>query len=975
MKKALAILALLSLATLPSLAAVRQVAYGGYRIGEADVAIDDTRIASLPVGVEDSGPSEQIVTNITVTATKVNGQKIVRWWSYASMQQVAPTQTTPAYIRYNNVVTNAAAVYSLNWTYNTVSYSPAYVVVDYDYIKYNLSYDRNGGSGTLPSTTNNVIYTNEVVVAGGELSRAGYTWVGWTNNLTSTVWTGGETVTGSTLGLQSIVDGSNVVLRAKWTPNTYTVKFDANGGTGSMDNQSFTYGQTKPLTSNAFTRVGYAFNGWATSSEGSKQYDDGQAVGNLTSENGGEVVLYARWSLVYYSLATSATGTGSGTVALSPSGGSYTNGTVVQVTANPADGSTFTQWSDGVTDNPRTYTMTSNISVSAVFAISTYTVTFKDYDDTVLLFKNCNHGETMPYPSADPSREGYVFKGWFPNPPDTVTRTAVYTAQYEAKSYTVRFHANYGAGTVDSTKDQTFTYGISQNLASVSSLKFTKSGYAFAYWKEQGGDLTYEDGEQVLSLADHGIVHLDAQWTPNAYTIAFDGNGADSGSVESIPATYDQTYDLPKNGFVKAGRAFKSWRLGLTGETYAEGAGVSNLTTTAGATVTFYAVWSEPRYIAFDGNGANDAAAMAEDVMTFEGVETKTLVSNKFEKTGYTFAGWATNEVNAAARMTNYVDGAEVVSTNLWMAISETNMLFAVWQTNAYTVVFNANGGTGSMTPQAFVYDQAQPLTTCGFMSNLDFAGWATNQTGDVVFDDQATVSNLTAEADGTATLYAVWDNGELSKAMHCNNLYWTDSGEGTAWGIVNGDGEGFGSSGSAVSNSVTWFDGSSKKLKPWNASPGSGRLSFWYRMDPATGCQLEVNDGSVNLSSNTEWMRCGPVAVEDITEIEISFSSSDVFSHTVWIDQMTWEPAGLEPTEKDKPTISAFEATADGFMLTADNVSASFNYQILATNELVGGDWPVMTNLTSEAIGEGYTIEIDENESQMFYKVKVIAK
>ena len=121
--------------------------------------------------------------------------------------------------------------------------------------------------------------------------------------------------------------------------------------------------------------------------------------------------------------------------------------------------------------------------------------------------------------------------------------------------------------------------------------------------------------------------------------------------------------------------------------------------------------------------------------------------------------------------------------------------------------------------------------------------------------------------------------------------------------------------------------------------------------------------------------MRCGPVAVEDITEIEISFSSSDVFSHTVWIDQMTWEPAGLEPTEKDKPTISAFEATADGFMLTADNVSASFNYQILATNELVGGDWPVMTNLTSEAIGEGYTIEIDENESQMFYKVKVIAK
>ena len=191
--------------------------------------------------------------------------------------------------------------------------------------------------------------------------------------------------------------------------------------------------------------------------------------------------------------------------------------------------------------------------------------------------------------------------------------------------------------------------------------------------------------------------------------IEFDGEGAEEGSVDSIAAEYDTVYSLPGNGFVKPGFDFKGWRFGNA--TYAVGASVSNLTTTANATVTFYAVWSEPRYIAFDGNGANDADAMGDDIMIFEGVETKTLVSNKFEKTGYTFRGWATNETEAAAQTVAYTDGADVASTNLWSGVGETNVFSAVWLTNTYTVVFNANDGTGEMAPQAFVYDQPLPLS------------------------------------------------------------------------------------------------------------------------------------------------------------------------------------------------------------------------------------------------------------------------
>ena len=57
---------------------------------------------------------------------------------------------------------------------------------------------------------------------------------------------------------------------------TYSVKFNANGGTGSMANETFESGVAKALTANAFTRTGYTFSGWATSASGSKVYSDKQ---------------------------------------------------------------------------------------------------------------------------------------------------------------------------------------------------------------------------------------------------------------------------------------------------------------------------------------------------------------------------------------------------------------------------------------------------------------------------------------------------------------------------------------------------------------------------------------------------------------------------------------------------------------------------------------------------------------------------
>lgn len=84
---------------------------------------------------------------------------------------------------------------------------------------------------------------------------------------------------------------------AHFAANTYVVVFNANGGTGTMDNQSFTYDEaSKALTSNTYERTGYTFNGWNTAADGSgASYTNGQSVQNLTSEDGGTFTLYAQW--------------------------------------------------------------------------------------------------------------------------------------------------------------------------------------------------------------------------------------------------------------------------------------------------------------------------------------------------------------------------------------------------------------------------------------------------------------------------------------------------------------------------------------------------------------------------------------------------------------------------------------------------------------------------------------------------------
>jgi len=119
--------------------------------------------------------------------------------------------------------------------------------------------------------------------------KTGYSFVNW-----NTKATGGtsETAYGDET---AVIFTEDTVLYAQWTPNQYYVKFNANGGSGNMDDQLFTYDENaKELSTNEFTRDGYTFAGWTTNADGSgTYYENEQFVHNLSEKD--NVILYAQW--------------------------------------------------------------------------------------------------------------------------------------------------------------------------------------------------------------------------------------------------------------------------------------------------------------------------------------------------------------------------------------------------------------------------------------------------------------------------------------------------------------------------------------------------------------------------------------------------------------------------------------------------------------------------------------------------------
>ena len=136
--------------------------------------------------------------------------------------------------------------------------------------------------------------------------------------------------------------GGPTTLYAKWTAITYSIKYNTNGGSGTMANSSHTYGVAKNLTANGFSKTGYSFAGWATSTTGAVKYSNSQSVSNLSTTNGAVVNLYAVWTINSYTISVTSQDSTKGDVI---GGGVYNYGTSVTIFASPKVGYSILYWS------------------------------------------------------------------------------------------------------------------------------------------------------------------------------------------------------------------------------------------------------------------------------------------------------------------------------------------------------------------------------------------------------------------------------------------------------------------------------------------------------------------------------------------------------------------------------------------------------------------------------------------------------
>ena len=495
-------------------------------------------------------------------------------------------------------------------------------------IHYNIAYDGNGGTGSIPDRE--MYYNDRWTLMSDGFTRTNYRLVGWN---TSPDGTGQAYDLGAEIFNLTLVDDATVTMYAQWEGEPYYVAFNGNGSTsGTMSNQTLHYAQTSTLTQNAYARTGYVFAGWNTDDEGNgTAYADEAEVTNLV--NAGQTLqLYAQWTPITYYVAFALNGGTGG--------------------APPAP----------LTKN---YGEVWNLPKCDFFFKTNY-----DFAS----WNTIDNGSGTPY--ADQAEVSNL------TTEDGATVTLY--AQWIGSPYTVKFRANGGTGTMD---DQSIRYDVSTDLTANA---YTRSGYTFKYWTIGESDTGnyYEDGAEVLNLADgHGSVTLYAQWTPIKYTITLiAGEGGENGTATVTFNSNDFT--VTKEPTLPGFEVMQYWATD-SGGTVAKDDGtlynyagwVSGLKWCNSAeNQSLYVNWYGKEYeVQFRLNGGNGDDFVKKIRYTADVDSIKVDIPTR---EGYSFLGYFTSEDGGIQVFTNLgraKDYAGGWTTDGWNNYSDEQILYAHW--------------------------------------------------------------------------------------------------------------------------------------------------------------------------------------------------------------------------------------------------------------------------------------------------------
>ena len=295
--------------------------------------------------------------------------------------------------------------------------------------------------GTVVDTQ--TVEEGAAATAPADPTKVGYTFAGWDvafDNITA-----------------------DTTVTAKWTINTYTVKFVIDGATVSEQTVEHGAAATAPATD----KVGYTFSGWD------------KAFNNITADT----TVSGSYTIKSYTV-TFVDGFGN-TVDTQ----TVNHGAAATAPADPVvEGQTFKGW-DKAFNN-----ITADTTVTATWEGNSYTVQFV-IDGTVVDTQTVAHGGAASAPATD--KEGYTFSGW-DKAFDNITADTTVSGSYTIITFTVQFVID---GTVVDT--QTVNYGAAAIAPATD-----KVGYTFSGW-----DKDFSAVKSDLTVS--------GSYTANKYTVTF----------------------------------------------------------------------------------------------------------------------------------------------------------------------------------------------------------------------------------------------------------------------------------------------------------------------------------------------------------------------------------------------------------------------------------------------------------------------
>ena len=539
---------------------------------------------------------------------------------------------------------------------------------------------------------------------------------------TFTRWTGDVTSTNNPL---TITIQRNTNITATFTQDEYTLTvIPVGSGTVSVDPVKATYHYGDVLTFTPTANPGWTFDGWGADASGSDNPLSYTIIDNTS--------ITATFTQDEYTLTV--TPTGSGTVAVEPLQATYHYGDVVTLTPTANPGWTFFQWGGDASgsENPLSYTIIGDTSITATFTQNDYTLIVSSIGSGTVpvdpVQATYHYGDVVTLtPTADP---GWTFTGWSgdatgsDNPLTyTIVGNTNITATFTQDEYTLTI-TPIDSGTVAVDPVQaTYYYGDIITL-----IPTADPGWTFFEW---GGDASGSDNPLTITI--QGNTTITATFTQDEYSLTVTLTGFGMVTVDPVQATYQYGDAVTLTPTADTGWTFTGWSGDATGSD-------NPLSYTIVGNTSITGTFTQDEYSLTVTPIGSGMVTVDPDQLTYHYGDVVTLTPTA--DPGWIFDSWGGD--------------ASGSDNPLTYTIIEDTSITATFTQNEYTLAIDivpAGSGTVIISPMQTTYHYGDEVTlTPGANPGWTFSEWSGEASGSenpltvIILGDTNITANFTQD-------------------------------------------------------------------------------------------------------------------------------------------------------------------------------------------------------------------------------------